>query len=226
YASEDGVISGWNGGDSTVAVADFSASNAVYKGICLANDGSANFLYLADFKNAKIDVLDKNFQLVTGKTFSDPGIPAGFAPFNIKNIGGNLFVTYAKQKGPDNKDDQAAIGNGYVDIFNVNGQLVKRFASAGTLNSPWGIAKSSTGFGQSSGSILVGNFGDGKINVFDSSGKYGGQLLSGNQTLTIDGLWEITFESATVTGANPDLLYFTAGPSSETHGVFGYLKKL
>jgi uncharacterized protein (TIGR03118 family) len=139
FATENGTVSVWNGADSTVTVADRSGANAIYKGIAICKDGLDNFLYLADFRNGKIDVLDKNFTYVD-KPFADPDLPAGFAPFNIKAIGGKLYVAYAKQDA-DREDDQSGNGNGYVNIFNPDGSLVKRFASQGTLNSPWGIAQ-------------------------------------------------------------------------------------
>ncbi len=136
FSTEDGIIAGWNAGDTTVTVVDRSSVGAIYKGLTIANDGTANFIYATDFFNARIDVFDQSFTAgCQHKTFTDANIPAGFAPFNIKNIGGQLYVTYAKQKGPDNEDDQSGAGNGYVDIFNPDGSFVKRFASQGTLNS-------------------------------------------------------------------------------------------
>ncbi len=228
FSTEDGIISAWNKntGTTTVTVADRSSAGAVYKGLAMANDGGANFIYATDFHNGKIDVFGNNFAFVTTKPFNDPGIPAGFAPFNIQNIGGQLYVTYAKQLAPDNHDDSAAPGNGYVDIYTAAGVLVKRFATQGTLNSPWGIAQvptAATSFGQATNAILVGNFGDGHINVFDSSGAYKGELTGNGTPISIPGLWAITFD--TVSPTDPNLLYFTAGPGDEAHGLFGYLKK-
>jgi uncharacterized protein (TIGR03118 family) len=226
FASEDGIVTAWSSGNSAVTVADRSSSNAVYKGLVMATDGGANFLYLTDFKGAKIDVLDKNFTYVSGKAFSDPGIPAGFAPFNIQNIQGMLYVTYAKQQGPDNMDDQKGPGNGFVDIFSPSGTFVKRFASQGALNSPWGITVAPKGFAGEVQTILVGNFGDGRVNVFDMEGNYKGQLQTGGQPLTIEGLWAIDFlKGNPSTAISSDPMYFTAGPSDESHGLFGYLKK-
>lgn len=223
FATEDGILSAWNSslGASAMTVADNSASGTVYKGIAWAVDGGANFLYAADFHNAKIDVFDKNFASVTTKPFLDPDIPMGFAPFNIQNIGGKLYVTYAKQLPPDNKDDQAGLGNGYVDIYTPDGVLVKRFASQGLLNSPWGIASVKDDFGQIEDAILIGNFGDGHINIYDKSGKFKGQIREKGQSLTIPGLWAITFDNAA--GADPRKLYFTAGPNGESNGLFGYV---
>jgi uncharacterized protein (TIGR03118 family) len=225
FAGEDGIIAAWSGGNVAMKVADRSQFNAVYKGIAMANDGRANFLYLANFKGGKVDVFNREFKYVTTKPFWDPTIPAGFAPFNIVNIGGQLYVTYAKQKGPDNEDDEAGIGNGYVDIFNPDGTFVKRFVSKGELNSPWGVALAPAGFAATVQTILVGNFGSGRINIYDMMGNYMGQLKSHGKSITIWGLWAIDFLKNNVPGGNAtDPLYFTAGPDEESHGVFGYLQ--
>ncbi len=225
FASEQGIVLGWSAGASAVIVADQSQSNAVYKGLVIAADGGNNFLYVTNFRAGKIDVFDKNFNYVTGKAFTDPGIPSGFGPFNIQCIGGQLYITYAKLQGPVNMDDQAGPGNGYVDIFNPNGTFVKRFASRGTLNSPWGIALAPAGFANAQPTILVGNFGDGRINIFDMLGNYKGQLQNNGQVISIPGLWAIDFLKNNQPGGNPNSpLYFTAGPDDEAHGLFGTLK--
>lgn len=225
FATESGTIAAWSSAGLAVTVADRSSANAVYKGLTIANDGTANFIYAADFKNAKIDVFDHSFAYVSDKVFSDSSIPAGFAPFNVRNIGGMLYVTYAKQKGPDNEDDEAGAGNGYIDVFRPNGTLVSRFASQGSLNSPWGIAVAPAGFGLGSNAILVGNFGDGHINAFNQDGTVIGPLKdTSKNALTINGLWDITFPVNGVPSGDPNQLFFTAGPDDETHGIFGYLK--
>ncbi len=226
YSTEDGILSAWNAstGTSTMMVADRSAAGAVYKGIAMANDGGADFIYATDFHNAKVDVFDNNFAYISTKPFNDPGIPAGFAPFNIQNIGGQLYVTYAKQLAPDNHDDESGPGNGYVDIYTPGGLLVKRFATQGMLNSPWGVVQAPAAFGQVMNAILIGNFGDGNINVFDANGAYQGKLMQNGTAISIPGLWAITFDN--VSPADPNQLYFTAGPTREAHGVFGYLKKM
>jgi uncharacterized protein (TIGR03118 family) len=226
FANEDGTISAWAGGDSTVTVADRSSSNAVYKGITIGNDGTGNFLYVANFKGGKIDVYDKffNYQADKSSAFSDPNIPGGFGPFNIANIGGKLFVSYAKLKAPDDMDDQAGSGNGYVDVFNPDGTLVQRFASQGSLNSPWAIVRVPAGFGLPLHSVLIGNFGDGRINIFDSTGVFTGQLQNNGMPVIIDGLWALDFPINEYPTADPNKLYFTAGPMEENHGLFGYLR--
>jgi uncharacterized protein (TIGR03118 family) len=226
FASEEGIILAWSTGNAAIKVADQSQSNSVYKGLTIAADGGANFLYVTNFHNQKIDVFDKNFNYVTGKPFLDPNIPAGFGPFNIQYIGGQLYVTYAKLKAPDDHDDQQGAGNGYVDIFSTNGTFVKRFASQGNLNSPWGIALAPAGFANGQQTILIGNFGDGKINIFDMQGNFKGQLQNQGKTISIDGLWAIDFLKNNQPGGNPNSpLYFTAGPNSEAHGLFGTLQK-
>ncbi|HMH33973.1 MAG TPA: TIGR03118 family protein [Puia sp.] len=222
FATEDGTIAAWAGGNIASIVADKSSSNAVYKGIAMAEDGSENFLYATNFHEARIDVFDKNFMLVSGKPFIDPEIPAGFAPFNIRNIGGWLYVTYAKQK-PDRHDDTAGAGNGYVTIFKPNGTMVKRFASKGALNSPWGIVEAKFGFSDESEKvIIIGNFGDGRINLFDDDGRFIGPLKDDGHPVIIEGLWALENEIPT---AEPGQLFFTAGPAGESHGIFGYLKR-
>lgn len=223
FAGEDGTLSAWNGGTSTIKVADRSAFEVVYKGLAMGNVGADTFLYATNFKGGKIDVFDKDYNFVTDKPFSDPSIPTGYAPFNIRNINGWLYVTYTKQKAPDNMDDEKGPGNGYINIFDTKGVLLKRFASRGALNSPWGIVQTSQEFSVIGNAILVGNFGDGRINAFDSDGEYLGHLNSnGGHAIEIEGLWAL---ENNVTGADPNQLFFTAGPAEESHGLFGYLLK-
>jgi uncharacterized protein (TIGR03118 family) len=225
FASEDGIVLAWKGGNIASKVADRTRVSAVYKGIAMVNDGVNNFLCLTNFFGSEIDVFDKNFNFVTDHRFVDPTIPAGFAPFNIQTINGQVYITYAKQK-PDKHDDQSGPGNGYVDIFWPNGKLVKRFVSQGWLNSPWGMALAPAGFAGEKPSILISNFGDGKINIFGLDGTFKGQVKSGGQTLSIDGLWAIDFLNNNMPGGSPtDPLYFTAGPDGESHGLFGFLTK-
>ncbi len=223
FATEDGLIAAWGTGNAAVVAADRSSYNAVYKGLAIASDGGANFLYAANFHEGKIDVFDAHFNYVWGKPFHDPNIPWGFAPFNIRNFGGWLYVTYALQKAPDNHDDQAGPGNGFVDIFTPDGKLVKRFASRGALNSPWGIVQVKAGFcKETEHGILVGNFGDGRINVFDGKGEFIGPLKDDNHPIRIGGLWGL---ENNIPKTDSTELYFTAGPAEESHGLFGYLKR-
>ena len=252
FVGEDGILSGWNGTANTRAlVIKNNAGASEYKGLALASNGGANFIYAANFMTGKVDVWDTTFAPVS-MPFRDPGLPAGYAPFNIQAVGSWLYVTYAKV-GPDG-DDQAGPGNGFVDIYNTDGSFVKRFASRGTLNSPWGVAMAPAGFLQSNNMgdddndhnkgedhnsgrgghddfdasqpvILVGNFGDGRINVYTLDGRYQGQLQTHKKTIVIDGLWALSFPPSTATAIDPNRLYFTAGPNDESDGVFGYLIK-
>lgn len=255
FASEDGIISAWSSGSGAVNVADRSASGAVYKGIAFAYQDGHPFLYATNFRKSAVDVFDEKFQYVPTVTFSDPGIPAGYGPFGIQAIGGNLFVTYAKLLGPDSVDDEKGLGNGYVDVYRPNGKLLVRFASRGTLNSPWGIVQvPGEGLGEFKSAILIGNFGDGRINVFSKEGQFIGQLSDQKKNpITIEGLWGLSFGVAGIMtendihkgGDNHDgdhgkhdnrndpmsmgqmnRLFFTAGPNDENDGEFGYLTNL
>ncbi len=226
FSTEDGIIAAWNSGGSARQMAKSASEDAVYKGIAIANDGGQNFIYVTNFKQSKIDVYDKNFNPISGKMFMDPttnpAIPADYGPFGIQNIGGKLYVTYAEHKAPDNQDDQAGPGHGFVDVFNPDGSFVKRLASQGTLNSPWGIAMAGNGFGKFANDIIIGNFGDGAINAFDQNGNFMGQISDKNGTvIKTDGLWGISFNP---NAGDPNLLYFTAGPNEENHGTFGYIQ--
>jgi uncharacterized protein (TIGR03118 family) len=221
FADENGTISAWISNDDAAIVAN-GGPGAVYKGLALATNAGANFLYAANFKAGKIDVFDKEFKHVDTNGFTDTTIPAGFAPFNVQNIGGMLYVTYAKLAGPDNVNDSPGPGNGYVNIFKPDGTLVKRFASQGPLSSPWGVTHAPAGFAAQTETILVGNFGDGRVNVFDTDGNYKGQLQANGQPLTIEGLWALDFVKPDPAASSS--LYFTAGPGGEAHGLFGFLK--
>jgi uncharacterized protein (TIGR03118 family) len=227
FATEDGTISGWSPGvNATQAILAVNNSNsgAVYKGLALGTNSAGTFLYATNFRNGTIDVFDNSFhQVHLAGSFSDPSIPAGFAPFNVQNISGDLFVTYAMQDAAKH-DDVAGPGNGYVDVFDTSGNLLRRFASQGTLDSPWGVTLAPSTFGAFAGDLLVGNFGDGTINAFDpTSGNFLGQLQNQNgQTLAIPGLWGLTFGSGG-SGGSADTVYFTAGPNEEQHGLFGSL---
>lgn len=226
FAGEDGSISAWTGGHGAVREAVDPSPDAVYKGLALASDGGHDFLYAADFKERKIVVFDTHFVPVAGKLFVDPttspAIPSDYGPFNIASVGGMLYVTYARHKPPENGDDLAGAGNGYVNVFRPDGSFVRRFASAGALNSPWGVVQAPASFGAYSNAILVGNFGDGRITAFDSTGHELGQLQDASGVaLSIDGLWGITFNGAG--SNNPHVLYFAAGPQAESHGTFGYV---
>jgi uncharacterized protein (TIGR03118 family) len=152
--------------------------------------------------------------------FSDPGLPAGYSPFNIQNVGGQLYVMYAKVDLEEH-EEEAGPGLGYVNIYNTDGSLVKRFVSKGQLNAPWGVAQAPASFlGSTESAILIGNFGDGRINAYNSDGQFLGQLRTHGAPLVIEGLWAITFPPG-----NTERLYFAAGPDDEEDGLFGYVRK-
>ena len=240
FDTEDGTISAWAGGLTPASTADDArlaadnsanptvASGAVYKGLAFGVNVNGAFLFATNFRTGTIDVFapppstsTTGFYVpaTTDGSFSDPSIPTGFAPFGIQNIDGDLFVTYAKQDAQKH-DDVAGEGNGFVDVFDTDGHLLRHFASRGTLNSPWGVTRASFAFGQFSGKILVGNFGDGRINIFDSDGKFVDQLDRPNgKPISINGLWTLTLGGGA--GSSSDTLYFTAGPDMEAHGLFG-----
>src|SRR5262249_53528357 len=162
-------------------------------------------------------------------SFTDTNLPAGFAPFNVRTIRGKLFVTFAKQLLPDADDDEAGPGNGYIDIFDTDGTLLRPFAAQGALNSPWGLTTAPRNFGKFSNALLVGNFGDGRINAYDLlTGKWLGYLTDGGGApLVIDGLWGLAFETEEIFEREclftAQRLYFTAGVAHEDHGLFGYI---
>jgi uncharacterized protein (TIGR03118 family) len=231
FDSENGGIDGWNPavgatgpGPSTVTeVAVRNGANAVYKGLAIAtaSDGHT-YLYAANFRSGRVEVYDDTFTPVElpGGLFVDPRIPAGYAPFNVQELAGKLYVTYAKQD-PRLKDDVAGQGRGFVDVFSTDGGFVKRLVSRGVLNSPWGLALAPQGFGRLGGDLLVGNFGNGRINAFNArTGAREGQLRdSHGKPITIDGLWGLRFGNGNA--AKTDELLFSAGPDDESHGLLG-----
>jgi uncharacterized protein (TIGR03118 family) len=225
FATEDGTILGWNPtvSPTSAVIAVNSSSTAVYKGLAIASSSLGDRLYATNFKAGVVEIYDSTFTLV--KTFTDPNVDPNFAPFGIQNINGEIFVTFALQLLPDKVNDQAGPGNGFVDVFDTDGNLLRRFASHGTLNSPWGLAMTPSGFGPFGGSILVGNFGDGRINVFDTSGNFQGQLIDqeGNP-MTINRLWSLQFGNGSPNGGPANTLFFTAGIADESHGLFGLIR--
>jgi uncharacterized protein (TIGR03118 family) len=237
FATEDGTISAWTGGltppDNAVLAVNNSATpnatmGAVYKGLAVGVNVNGVFLFATNFRAGTVDVFapapagsttGSYVPVTTAGGFTDPDIPDGYAPFGIQNINGDLFVTYAQQNALKH-DDVAGSGHGFVDVFDTDGHLLRRFASGGRLNSPWGVARASFAFGRFSGDILVGDFGDGKINVFDSNGKFLDQLrATDGEPIVINRLWTVTLGGGAKSSS--DTLYFTAGPNDETDGLFG-----
>lgn len=223
YSTEEGTILAYNRHVdplNAIIVFDNSAKGAVYKGLASGKVDGEHYLYATDFHNGQIDVFDSHFNYV--KSFTDPTIPAGFAPFNVRDLDGKLYVTYAKQLPPDNDDDEPGLGNGFVDVFTLKGEFIKRLISNGNLNSPWGLAIAPKNFGVFSKALLVGNFGDGFINAYNlKTGEFLGQLFDNlGAPIQLPGLWGLKFSYL-----NPDRpqLYFTSGPSSETDGLLGLI---
>jgi uncharacterized protein (TIGR03118 family) len=232
FASEDGIISGWapsvDGTNAIAAVPNANAPatnpHATYKGLTMANNGFQDLLYATNFTGGKVEVYDGTFTpVVVPGGFVDNELPRGFAPFNIQNIGGALYVTFAKQG--DGADEQHGPGLGRVDVFDANGNLLKRLDHGAWLNAPWGVALAPAGFGFYSNHLLVGNFGSGTIAAYDlASGHLDGLLRdANNRFLAIDGLWALRFGNKTASQDFRTTLFFTAGPADESHGLFGTL---
>lgn len=223
FSTLDGTIAGWNPSvNPTSALTKAAASDgAVYTGLAQGNNGSGNLLYAADVANAKIDVHDGQFSLTTlAGSFTDPNLPAGFAPYNIENLGGTLFVTYENEVS----------GGGIVNAFDFNGNLLRRINAngpGGPLDDPWGLAFAPPGFGPFGGALLVGNEADGRISAFDpATGQFLGQLLDAHgDPIANPGLKGLTFGNGGTAG-DPDYLYFTAGISNGDEGLFGSIRAI
>jgi uncharacterized protein (TIGR03118 family) len=231
FDTEEGKVLGWNpavnGGVATLG-ADRSNVDAIYKGLAISS--TEDTLYAADFHNARVDVFDSSFHLVTrAGAFVDPKLPDGYAPFGIANLVGRIFVSYAKQDA-DREDEVAGHGLGFVDMYDQAGTFLQRVVNHGQLNAPWGLAMAPAGFGPFGGDLLVGNFGDGRINAYapQASGTYERvDTLRGddNEPIEIDGLWAIVFGKGALANNGPvDTLFFTAGPDDESHGLFGTIR--
>lgn len=230
FDTEDGTISAWANSISdpshAVIAFDNSASGAVYKGLVFGTNPKGVFLFATNFNAGTIDVIGppatsggQYAKVTTDGDFTDPNLPAGYAPFGIENIDGDLFVSYAQQNAAKH-DDVPGPGHGFVDVFDTDGHLLRRFTSRGPLNSPWGMVRASFAFGRFSSGILIGNFGNGKINVFNSRGRFIDELDNPkSKPLVIDGLWKLTLGGGRTSSS--DTLYFTAGPNDEKDGLFG-----
>jgi uncharacterized protein (TIGR03118 family) len=228
--TEDGTIAAWTGGltppDQAVLAVD-NSPGAVYKGLVFGTNFHGVFLYAANFRAGTIDVFAGNgsagFRPATPQEidgdFIDPKIPRGYAQFGVQNIDGDLFVAFVSQDA-EKHDDMAGPGRGFVDVFDTDGHLLRRFASRGVLNSPWGVTRASFAFGRFSGDILIGNFGDGRINAYDSDGNFLASLKDAQgKPLVIEGLWNLALGGGR--NSSSDALYFTAGPNDEKDGLFG-----
>jgi uncharacterized protein (TIGR03118 family) len=226
FASEDGGIAGWAPNvdpTNAIRVVDNSGSRAIYKGLALSANGSGPLLYATDFHNAKVDVFDGAFNPATlpGTPFRDEGIPAGYAPFGIQAINGDIYVSYAKQDA-NAEDDVSGPGFGFVSVFDPNGRFLRRLISRGELNAPWGMALAPESFGRFRDSLLVGNFGDGLINAYDlATGQFLGHLnRRHHEPLRNEGLWGIAFGNG-LQNQPIDTLFFASGPNDEANGLYG-----
>ena len=231
FDTENGTIDGWNptvgakgSNPSTVTeVAHNRGAKAVYKGLAIAQaSGGKTYLYATNFHSGRIEAYNSHFKRVSlpGGRFVDPRLPAGYGPFGIAEIGGELYVTFAKQDAMRH-DDVAGRGHGFVDVFSNDGAFVRRLVTRGALDSPWGLALAPAGFGQFSGDLLVGNFGNGHVNVYSpATGAHLGQLRRANgRPIVIDGLWGLQFGNGNAAKTNQ--LIFSAGPDGEAHGLLG-----
>jgi uncharacterized protein (TIGR03118 family) len=233
FATEDGTISGWNaaaGTQSIIAVdeADNPAAGdeaqglgAVYKGLAIGESDNGPVLFAANFRHGTVDTYDKNFDLIN--SFTDPNVPQGFAPFNVQVLDNKLFVTFAQQDDVKH-DDVAGAGNGFVDEFDLNGNMLGRVASNGPLDSPWGLAIAPQSFGKLAGDLLVGNFGDGTIDAFNlNTDDFAGKLSGADgKPIVIGDLWALAPGNGG-NGGDPNTIYFTAGVHNEAQGLFGSL---
>jgi uncharacterized protein (TIGR03118 family) len=225
FATEDGDIYGWNG-VGTTAIEGGGTPDAIYLGLAIGASGGANYLYAANFHAGTVDVFNGTWGDGSGSLagdFTDPNLPAGYGPFGIQAIGSEIYVAYAKQD-EDQEEEVAGPGLGYVDAFGMDGTFHARVASAGDLNAPWGIALAPDDFGKFSGDLLVGNFGDGRINAFhqtaDGWEPHGVLKGTDHRPISIDGLWGIGFGNNAAAGP-ATTLFFAAGPEDETEGLFG-----
>ena len=229
FATEDGTVAAWVPAvqaQQTLTARDDSAGNSVYKGLAISAAGSGAQLYVTDFHNNRILVLDSSFNpvpLPPGR-FVDSWVPAGFAPFGIQGINGDLYVSYAKQDAARH-DEIDGRGLGYIAVYDPNGVLIRHLVSGGHLNAPWGMALAPASFGRYGGRLLIGNFGDGLINAYDLvSGQYVGHLSApDHKAISIDGLWGLAFGNG-YSSQPVDTLFFSAGPMQESHGLYGSLK--
>lgn len=225
FAGEGGTIAGWSPAvNQTAAITRFDggSNGPLYKGLAIARFAGANYLYAADFRNNAVDVFDANFFRVTlPGNFRDPALPAGYAPFGIQAIGNRIYVAFARQaaSGPD---EVSGPGLGIVAVFDTGGAFIRRLATGGALDAPWGMAMAPANFGTFGNALLVANFGDGKINAYNpATGAMLGTLSRADGTpIVIDGLWGIAFGTGNYSQPT-NTLFFAAGPSDEEHGLFG-----
>lgn len=230
FVTEDGTVSAWNGGTAATLIVNNSqkptpANGAVYKGATIVEVNGKRFLLAANFRSGRIDVFDTTFTQVPSseERFDDDRLPAGFAPFNVQAIGPNVYISYAKQTA-DKHDPVSGTGLGFVDVFSRSGRLLQRLQHGPWFNAPWGLTLAPGNFGEFSHALLVGQFRGGTVSAFNPvTGAFLGTMLNPDgSVVTIDGLWALEFGNDASAGPSTTL-FFTAGPNSETDGIFGTL---
>ena len=223
FCTEDGTISGWYTGTTAFIAVNNNANNAVYKGMTLATVGGNPYIYVTNFHAGTVEVYDGNFapHTFSNGQFTDSSIPSGYAPFNVQLVAGKIIVTYAKQDAAKH-DDVPGPGNGYVDVYDTQGNLQVHLAHVIYLNSPWGAVQAPSTFSGFANDLLIGNFGSGLITAYNlSTGAWIGNMLNvADLPVQINGLWGLTFGNGG-SGGPASTLFFTAGYFDEAHGIFG-----
>jgi uncharacterized protein (TIGR03118 family) len=242
FDTEDGTISGWTGGTSSILAVDNSvkptpATGAVYKGLALVTNSSGRFLLAANFRSGQVEIYDTTFkatQVLGPGAFNDPSLPAvpagsgspGYAAFGVHVITVSstsmVAVTYALQDMPMH-DPLKIAGSGFVDVFSTDGTMLRRVTADSHLNAPWGVVVPPAGFGGSlAGDLLVGNFGDGAINAYNfSTGAFVDQMKDSNGAPILNAsLWDMVFGAGGAQSGDPNTMYITAGLANEMHGLF------
>ncbi len=231
FDGEGGMIRGWSPTIAPITrartVVNRSGRGSSFKGLAIDSTKHGDFLYATDFHNNQVDVFNGMFhQVHWSGAFKDPSLPKRYAPFGIQQIGGRIFVTFGKQDSVAG-DELHGAGLGFVDEFNAHGKMLARVASRGALNAPWGLARAPSNFGRFSGDLLVGNFGNGRINAYAwEHGHWmreGALRMANGRPIAIDGLWAIEFGNGGAAGPT-NSLFFTAGPDDESHGLFGKIE--
>lgn len=230
FATEDGTISGWSPTvdlHKAVITVNNSMKRAKYTGLTRGANGLSAYLYAANFSGGKVDIFDENFKQVNIPTaFIDPNLPQGYAPFNVQNINGDIYVLYGKQNA-DKTDVVVGDGLGIVNVFDAKGRFIRRVITGGKLNAPWGISLAPLNFGAVSNELLIGNFGNGKINAFNLKDYSWDQTLKGSNgyPIYIDKLWGLSFGNG-FKNQFTNVLYFTAGPNDEQNGSYGTISPI